>query len=534
MPSRNESGKVLLVTFSAVPSPGHHGVVVRNMIRALSPRYDLDVLSLRAGELAYVDRLERARMLRVPMSEGDMAEQVAAFRRAVRRQVESNEYDVIHVRSAWAGLPVFQLREHLDGTVIFDLGLSPLGEPRAADEALVAETIDEERYCIERADMVIVPSQAAQVYVRSLGITEHVAVVPSGVDVDAFDWEPPPQIDGPNVLYVGRLGPGRGLRLLVTAFRKVIDRIPARLMLCGPVDPGFRDVLMDVVDRLALDKNISILGAVDHGDVPRVLATADLCVVPQVPDLEVAPLASLPLKLLEYMACRKAVVVPMSPLALEVAGQASCFSYFSSGDVEGMASAMAGLLEHSGERDRLAEAAYERVRSWLTASRSRRALLAVYREILPYSAPSRPEVLDIPGQVAVDPRTTTARRFSTFHDTETLATGDAMTDDGGVRDTETLATGDAMVDDGGVRDRETLATGDAMVDDGGVRDTDRLAAPEQVGVPGAVMAEPWESNGITAHRQTSGARLPLASPEDEHTVDAPGRDDHETNGQEPT
>ena len=83
---------------------------------------------------------------------------------------------------------------------------------------------------------------------------------------DAFP-EPAPLPDDPVALYVGGLGPLRGLDLMRQAFPQVA--VPgARLVLAGPGDPG------------ALPDGATALGAVDHTEVPGLLAAARVAWIP--------------------------------------------------------------------------------------------------------------------------------------------------------------------------------------------------------------------------------------------------------------
>src|SRR5581483_388651 len=147
-------------------------------------------LKPQSGDLPYVERWQRSRMLRVPMGDLSLLQQVEAFRRAVKRQLESEDYDVVHVRSAWGGRAV------LEGVmapmkVAYEVARSPAGEPRAADEALAAALKDEEDELLTRADLVFVPTETARKYLGSaLGSAERAVVLTPGVDVDRFDWEP--------------------------------------------------------------------------------------------------------------------------------------------------------------------------------------------------------------------------------------------------------------------------------------------------------------------------------------------------------
>src|SRR5579859_3160454 len=145
------STRLLIVSFSVCPAPDRQGVGLRNLIKALASRYQVDVLTIKAGELAFVERFMKTRMLRVPVGTGSLSEQAQAFRRAIRRQLEGEEYDLVHLRSAWGGRAVIAA----DPTkLVYEVARSTEGEPRAADSRLAARLADEEKACLERADLV--------------------------------------------------------------------------------------------------------------------------------------------------------------------------------------------------------------------------------------------------------------------------------------------------------------------------------------------------------------------------------------------
>src|SRR5437016_3719586 len=164
--------------------------------------------------MPFQERFMKTRMLRVPVV-GALPEKVDAFGRAIRRQLEGEEYDVVHLRSAWGGAAV--LAGMQSGRLVYEVARSTEGEPRAADADLAARLAEEEQLCLERADLVLVPTARAQLVLTQRGIApERVAVVPPGVDVDHFDWEEEPP--GPErVLYAGQIAGGRGVRLLLSA-----------------------------------------------------------------------------------------------------------------------------------------------------------------------------------------------------------------------------------------------------------------------------------------------------------------------------
>ena len=152
--------RVLLTGFCAVPGPRRAGVQLRHVIRALTPHHSVDLLVLREGEQAYVERQGSVRVLRVPTHESDLRAQIQSFQRALKRQLEGAEYDIVHCRDAWSGIPVLEARSRLGYAVVYDLARAPLGES-ALDPELDAQYGRDEEACLLAADMILAPTPAA-------------------------------------------------------------------------------------------------------------------------------------------------------------------------------------------------------------------------------------------------------------------------------------------------------------------------------------------------------------------------------------
>src|SRR5262249_18266828 len=149
--------RLLLVGMTALPSPDRHGAHLRNVVKALAPRFAVEVMALKGTDQPVVERYLKARLLRVPAHAQSLADQIDAFRRAVRRQLDGEEYDVVHFRDAWSGLPICERKAELSARLVYDVALSPQGEPRAADGELAAALFESESFCLERADLILVP-----------------------------------------------------------------------------------------------------------------------------------------------------------------------------------------------------------------------------------------------------------------------------------------------------------------------------------------------------------------------------------------
>jgi glycosyltransferase involved in cell wall biosynthesis len=370
--------RVLLTGFCAVPGPRRAGVQLRHVIRSLTPHHTVDLLVLREGEQPYVERQGSVRVLRVPTHEADLRAQIQAFQRALKRQLDGADYDVVHCRDSWTGSIVLESRARLGYAVVYDLARSPLGES-AHDSDLDAQYARDEEACLIAADIVLAPTLAGVKALQGRGKANRVMLGPPGVDVDRFDWEDPPPFGPPKILYAGSIDAGRGARVLVRAMVAIAREHDARLVLAGPmVSAQFEAALRDSIRELGLESKIDITGPIDHEALPRLIASATVCVVPAASDLTPNPTVMYPTKLLEYMACKRAIVAPRRDTVTMVVENGREALLFEPGDPIDLARKVLRLLGEPMLRERLAQGAYERVRRDFTASGARRALDRAY------------------------------------------------------------------------------------------------------------------------------------------------------------
>src|SRR4029077_18848156 len=144
---RPDMPRVLLTGFCAVPGPRRAGVHLRHVIRALTPLHSVDLLVVREGDQAYVERQGSVRVLRVPTHEADLRSQIQAFQRALKRQLDGADYDVVHCRDSWSATTVLDARARLGYAVVYDLARSPLGET-TYDAELDAQYARDEDACL--------------------------------------------------------------------------------------------------------------------------------------------------------------------------------------------------------------------------------------------------------------------------------------------------------------------------------------------------------------------------------------------------
>ncbi|MCB9560933.1 MAG: glycosyltransferase family 4 protein [Kofleriaceae bacterium] len=370
--------RVLITGFCAVPGASRAGVQLRHVVRALSAEHAVDLLVVRDADQAYVERQGTVRILRVPTHDDDVRAQIQSFQRALRRQLDGADYDIVHCRDGWSCRTVLEVRPNFGFAVVFDLSRGPWVEP-AVDPELAVEIDRDTEACLAAADLALVPTEPARRYAVARTRPERVVVSPPGVDVDRFDWEDPVVDAGPPViLYAGTIEPGRGVRTLLRAMMDVLHVTPARLVLAGPIVPGFADPLHAAIRDLSLTRHVEILSVVDHDAMPQLIAQATVCVAPAAPDLAPRATALYPTKLLEFMACRRAVVAPRRGTVAMLIDHGREGMLFQPGDPGDLARKVIRLLQDPDLRGRMAQHGYERVRREFTASGARRAVRTAY------------------------------------------------------------------------------------------------------------------------------------------------------------
>ncbi len=159
-----------------------------------------------------------------------------------------------------------------------------------------------------RADRVLVVSTPLKRYVMDAGVTEErIDVLPNGVDLELFDprhraAREAGEAEPVRIGFVGSLRRWHGVELLLEAVEPLAREGRARLVVVG--DGPERIAL----ERQARDRGIAaaveFVGDVPHDRIPATMATFDIAVSPR------SVFYQSPMKILEYMAMKCAVVAP--------------------------------------------------------------------------------------------------------------------------------------------------------------------------------------------------------------------------------
>lgn len=296
--------------------------------------------------------------------------------------------DVIHVQDHYplaravvgaarqVGIPLLGTNHFLPENLMRNMP-GPLRYSRAVERFLWATMLN----LYNRFDLVTTPTETAAAILRQQGIRVPVRAVSCGVDIHRF--RPDPAVDRAAVRRRYGLSPEKALFLYVGRVdrEKRIDVIVRAMRLFGRDDVEFgiggkglhMRELRGMVHSLGLEDRVTFLGYVPANDLPAVLNSADVFVMPS--EAELQSIATL-----EAMATGRPVLLADARALPELVEPGVNGYLFRPGDPEDAARYMNRLVE---ERDRWPEmgAASRRIAEGHSLERMWETYEGIYREL---------------------------------------------------------------------------------------------------------------------------------------------------------
>lgn len=270
------------------PKSGGTSRVVMDMTHALAGTGDIDVAVISqsmAGEptLAGDTKITDCR---VPISRSAYSLALGLpVRRELARVASEQRPLVIHNHGIWT--PANHWASRTAHRHHIPLIFQPHGmlEPWCMSQKSVKKKIAMavfQRHDLARADVLVATSTDEYKTFRDLGLTQPVAVIPNGVDLDVSpvgDTSSVMQKRGRTVLFLSRVHPKKGLLNLIQAWDQLR---PAgwRLCIAGPDENGYLESVMSAVKKSGLDGQIFYVGEVYGAKKSEIYKQADVFVLP--------------------------------------------------------------------------------------------------------------------------------------------------------------------------------------------------------------------------------------------------------------
>ncbi|MFC1559023.1 glycosyltransferase family 4 protein [Gemmatimonadota bacterium] len=271
----------------------------------------------------------------------------------------SRRIDAVYVRQMNSCLPLLIARI-FRVTCIYELS----NDPFLAYEKLgiIRRTFEKfmDRSSIRLANKVVVLSEWSKERLSRLGgvPAPKIAVMPSGADLDLFrpmdktECRTNLKLD-PSLLYIGFIGSfhvDQGIDYLIDAAPSILSRNnDVRFLLVGdgPASGPWRKK----VEELRLGEVFIFSGLVNYRSVPEYIGAMDICVAPHSPSTNQAS----PVKLFDYMACRRPIVASNIEVVRQIVEECGCAILVEPADTDALADGIITLLDDEGMRDSMAD-----------------------------------------------------------------------------------------------------------------------------------------------------------------------------------
>ncbi|HEX2914392.1 MAG TPA: glycosyltransferase [Chloroflexia bacterium] len=173
------------------------------------------------------------------------------------------------------------------------------------------------------------------------------------------------------IVYSGLTFAYRSLDKLLEAFSRFLSKhpgLPARLIFAGG-RPFERKEIEELAQKLGLARRVQCVGQQGPEKVNLYLNASSLLAIPDT----VTDLTASPLKLFEYAAVERPIMLPDLPALREILPGQEAF-YFERGSIEGMQAAIEKVYTHPAEAEQAASAARQCVAQYTYANRARTIL----------------------------------------------------------------------------------------------------------------------------------------------------------------
>lgn len=307
---------------------------------------------------------------------------VAAATHAGRRLLASAEFDAVHAHWVVPNGPIGRLVASGATPLVVSLHGSDVALAERARAARRAA-----RWTFARTAAVTAPSTDLLERAGRLG-ADRLELVPYGADVQALSATPGQAAEARRrlgiaagdvvVQAIGRLIPVKGFDVLVEAHALAVrDRPDLRLVLVG--DGEQRETLVRSAAQLGVADTVVFAGAAERAEIPALLASADIVVVPSV--RQAGYVDGLPNVALEAMATGRPLVASRVGGLPELVRTEENGLLVTERAPRELAQAILRLADDPALRERLGAAAQEEIRTERSWKGVGRRLVAIYESV---------------------------------------------------------------------------------------------------------------------------------------------------------
>ncbi len=383
--------KILYTAFDVVPSPKGASRHITHFTRSLvAAGYDVTLFTAGLADMPATESYAGACMMRHHSEERNFLRRAHLFGDAVWEHLrdQAGAYDVVHFRDIWSGIAALEGRQHFDYPyhTLFEANGLPSIElkyhhPTLRETSLPRKLRGQEQTILQGVDATICVSRVTAIYLQSIGVSkQRLTVIPNGVEPEHFHLAEEPAIHSPpRLVYAGTLTAWQGISTLIEAMPLILAAFPeAELQLIGPTKSRHQKRLIKLAAKLGLDEEmIHFIGPISPEEMPEQLRAASICLAPLTYNDRNVAQGCCPIKVLEYAAVGRPIVVADLPVVRELLAEEDAL-FFEPGDTTELARQVIYLLSHPQEAQTMGQRAARRVREVFTWDQAGERLLEVY------------------------------------------------------------------------------------------------------------------------------------------------------------
>jgi glycosyltransferase involved in cell wall biosynthesis len=398
--------RLAYISFDQVPAPKGASTHIEAFVRGLAAKVgpvDLVTVSASTCPAGPIERWPGVTHWELPALGASLIERALYFGGFLRRWLEARQYDVIHFRSIFEGLPV--LRHRKGAALVFEVNGLPFIElkyryPRSEDDHELMRKIEaQERFCLAASDRIVTPSAVTRDFlVKARGAKPgKIEVIPNGADPELFRPRKAPRSgDMWKLLYFGTLSPWQGVEVAIRAVAQVEGTF---LTVLGTGSGARINSLARLVSKLGVADRVTLRPPVAQPELAAELENCDAVVSPLLWNDRNALQGCCPLKVLEGMAAGRPVITSDLAVVRELGRHEEELLLCKAGSVDEIAKAMIRLRGDPNLAATLARNGRRRVEERYTWDRSVNSLVAIYNKLMNSSVPTVPSgVAHAPGR----------------------------------------------------------------------------------------------------------------------------------------
>ena len=288
--------KVLVLSYDAVPGISAAGQHLAQLIPSLAERAEVDAMSLKLEHMVHIQKLGAARLMRIPTPGTHSLERIAAFGRAVHRQLDGDNYDLVICSDLFAAQAVANHPASTKMPMITDLFTFPalhnLPENHA-DDAQVSQSLKKTiQQGLAASTRIICHNKRLRKHLLNSGLlAKKLILAPLGLDTQIFS---PPKIEIPAdptaacivATVVERSAGPPSYPILFEQW----SRLPQRLKLVMLTSEDLRATLTQQINMTGLSQKIQVKVDTSPEELAKSLCSADVQLCWQLPqDQEESP-----------------------------------------------------------------------------------------------------------------------------------------------------------------------------------------------------------------------------------------------------